>query len=89
MFMDFDKLMQYQNMIQKELRDEQQVDRKIDLLSIINHLTSGPRNIVQKEQVIVEAVSRGFSETEVDKLLNKLIQENIIYESSPGYIKKR
>jgi len=87
--MDFDKLMQYQNMIQKELRDEQQVDRKIDLLSIINHLTSGPRNIVQKEQVIVEAVSRGFSETEVDKLLNKLIQENIIYESSPGYIKKR
>ena len=87
--MDFDKLMQYQNMIQKELRQEQQVDRKIDLLSIINHLTSGPKNIVQKEQIIVEAASRGFTENEVDKLLDKLIEENIIYESSPGYIKKR
>jgi len=81
--------MQYQNMIQKRLRTEQQLDKKIDLLSIINQLTMGPKNIVQKEQIIVEAVSRGFTEKEVDELIDKLIEENIIYESSPGYIKKK
>ena len=87
--LDFDKLMEYQNLMQQRLRTEQQIDKKIELLTIINHLTMGPKNIVQKEQIMIEAVSRGFSEEEVDTLLNQLIKENIIYESSPGYIKKR
>jgi len=87
--MDFKKLMEYQSMLQKRLRKEQQVDKKIELLSIVNHLTSGPRNIVQKEQVIVEATSRGFTADEVDIYLDRLIKENIIYESSPGYLKKK
>ena len=87
--LDFDKLMEYQNLMQQRLRTEQQVDRKIELLTIINHLTMGPKNLVQKEQIMIEAVSRGFSESEVDTLLDQLIKENIIYESSPGYIKKR
>lgn len=87
--MEFDKLMDYQNMVQQRLRQEQQQDRKIDLLSIINQLTQGPKNMVQKEQVIVEATSRGISEEEIHKLIQKLIDENIIYEDSPGYIKKR
>lgn len=87
--MDFDKLMEYQNLLQQRLRTEQQIDKKIELLSIVNQLTMGPKNIVQKEQIMIEAVSRGFTEDEVDKLLDQLIKENIIYESSPGYIKKR
>lgn len=87
--LDFDKLMEYQNLMQQRLRTEQQIDKKIELLTIINHLTMGPKNIVQKEQIIVEAISRGFTEDEVDTLLEQLITENIIYESSPGYIKKR
>jgi len=87
--LDFDKLMEYQNLMQQRLRTEQQVDKKIELLSIVNQLTMGPKNIVQKEQIMVEAVSRGFTEDEVDKLLDQLIKENIIYESSPGHIKKR
>ena len=53
--MDFNKLMEYQNLVQTRLRQEQTVDKKIDLLSLINQLTSGPKNIVQKELIIVEA----------------------------------
>jgi hypothetical protein len=87
--MDFKKLMEYQNMMQQRLRTEQQVDKKIELLTIINHLTIGPRNIVQKEQIMIEATSRGFSEKEVDDLLDVLVKENIVFESPPGYIKKR
>ncbi len=87
--MDFDELMEYQRMLQKKLRKEQLVDKKIDLLSIINQLSSGPRNIVQVEQVIIEAISRGYREDEIHRLLDQLKEENIIYESSSGYIKKR
>ena len=87
--MDFDKLMKYQDILQNKLRKEQLVDKKIEILSIINKLTAGPKNMVQKEQIIVEAVSNGFSEDDVGKHIDKLIDDNIIYESSPGYIKKR
>jgi DNA replicative helicase MCM subunit Mcm2 (Cdc46/Mcm family) len=87
--MEFDKLLEYQNMVHNRLRNEQQMDKKIELLTIINQLTVGPKNIVQKEQIIVEALSRGFTEEEIDKLLDKLIEDKIIYEDSPGYIKKK
>ena len=87
--MDVNDLLSYQNMLQKNLRKEEILDRKIELLSIINQLTMGPRNLVQKEQVMIEAESRGFREKEVVDLLDSLIKENIIYESSPGFIKKR
>ena len=87
--MNFDKLMDYQNMMRKNLRIEQEIDRKIDLLTIINYLTMGPKNLVQKEQIIIEANSRGFTDDEVDKLLKELLDENIIFEPNPGFIKKR
>ena len=87
--MDFNNMMEYQNMVMKRLRKEQQTDKKIELLSIINQLTSGPRNMVQTEQILIEANARGFTNEETEKLLDKLIEDNIIYESSSGYIKKR
>jgi hypothetical protein len=87
--MDIDRLIAYQNMVQKSLRTEEKLDRKLDLLTIINHLTFGPKNIVQKEMIIIEAQTRGFSENDIDVLLNELIKENIIFEPTPGFIKKR
>ena len=87
--MDVDKLLAYQNMLQKTLRREEQTDKKIDLLTIINHLTFGPKNIVQKEEIIIEALAHGFTEEDIEHYLDELIKENIIFESSPGFIKKR
>ncbi|MBN1503127.1 hypothetical protein JW930_06280 [Candidatus Woesearchaeota archaeon] len=87
--LDFDELIKYQRFLQKALKKEQRLDNKIELLSIINRLTAGPRNIVQKEQIMIEAVAAGFREEDVEKLLEQLIREKIIYESTPGYIKKR
>ena len=87
--MEFDKLMDYQNMVQKRLRKEQQLDMKIDVLSIINQLTLGPKNLVQVEQVILEGTSRGMSEEDVHDFIDKLVSENIIYRPAPGYLSKR
>ena len=87
--MEFNNLMEYQKMIRKNLKTEQQRDRKIDLLSIINQLTSGPKNMVQVEQVIIESASHGFAAEETRNIIDALIEENIIFESSPGFIKKK
>ena len=87
--MDFKSLIEYQNMLQQKLRQEQKTDRKIEFLSLINQLTSGPRNLVQKEQVLVEAKERGFTEVEAQELIDKLIAERIIFEPNSGYLKKR
>ncbi len=87
--MDFKSLIEYQNMLQQKLRQEQKTDRKIEFLSLINELTSGPRNLVQKEQVLIEAKERGFTETETQEIIDKLIAERIIFEPNSGYLKKR
>ncbi|MBN2423198.1 hypothetical protein JXB41_08300 [Candidatus Woesearchaeota archaeon] len=86
---DFEKLKKYQSFLQKSIIKERQIDKKIELITIINHLTAGPKNLVQKEQIIIEANSRGFSDDEIEKLIQELKRDNIIYETSPGYIKKR
>ena len=86
---DFDELMRYQNLMQKRLKKESKIDKKIELMSIINQLTTGPGNLVQKENIILEASARGFSNNEIENYLIDLINSNIIFESSPGYIKKR
>ena len=75
--------------MQNRIIKEQQLDRKIELLSIINQLTAGPKNMVQKEKLFLIAKEKGFSEEEIDFLLDKLIEEGIVYEPMEGNIKKR
>jgi DNA phosphorothioation-dependent restriction protein DptG len=87
--MEFDKLMKYQDMVQNRLRKEQNLDRKIDLLSIINQLTAGPKNLVQKEQILVETSARGITFDQANDLLEKLIEERVIIENPKGFIRKR
>ena len=86
---EFEELMKYQNLLQRKLRQESRTDKKIEVMSVINQLTNGPSNLVQKERIILEASSRGLTNTEIERYLSELIKMNIIFESSPGYIKKR
>ena len=86
---DFDKLNEYQRFLRKAVIKEDKLDRKIELMTIINQLTAGPKNLVQKEQIVIEATMQGFSEKEIDALIEQLKSDNIIFESTPGYIKKR
>ncbi len=58
------------------------------MMSIINELTSGPKEMVQLESIIIEAASRGVSEEEVMKNLNQLKRDRVIYETRPGFFKK-
>ncbi len=86
---NFDELVKIQNQIRQKLIKEESTDKKITILSLINELTSGPKEIVQKESLIIEATKRGISEDDVDKIIEQLKKDNVIFESKPGYIEKR
>jgi hypothetical protein len=85
---NFDELMRLQHQIQRGLLREQRTDLKIEVISIINVLTSGRKETVQKEAVFIEANHRGFDHDEVGTLIEELIKDKIIFEPMLGYIKK-
>lgn len=84
----FEELMRVQHQIQKGLLREQRTDLKIEVISIINVLTSGRKETVQKEAVFIESANRGFNHDEVANLIEELIKDKIIFEPMLGYIKK-
>ena len=85
---EFDDLMKIQNQIRQGLLREQRENITLTIMSIINELTSGPKEMVQLESIIIEAASRGVSEEEVMKNLNQLKRDRVIYETRPGFFKK-
>jgi DNA replicative helicase MCM subunit Mcm2 (Cdc46/Mcm family) len=86
---NFNELLKIQNQIRAGLKREEAMDNKIKVLSIINELTSGPKETMQKELLIIETNNRGISEQDVEKILIQLEKDNVIFEPSPGHIKKR
>lgn len=67
------------NMAQRLARD-QQLDRTIDLLSLLQGLVTDKFGRVPKEILLVEAMQSGFSENEVYALLDKLISQHTLKE---------
>ncbi len=85
---EFDDLMKIQNQIRQGLLREQKENITLTIMSIISELTSGPNGIVQLESIIIEASNRGIGEEEVMKNINQLKRDRVIYETSPGFLKK-
>jgi len=86
---NFNELIKIQNQIRQGLLREQELDKRVSVLSLINELTSGPKESVQKESLIVEAANKGISEEDLNKEIEKLEKDNIIFEPKPGFIKKK
>ncbi len=84
--LDFDEIMDLQRKLASEVAEEQETDNKITLMSIINDMTSGEKDIIQKERVIIEAQQQGLNEEQVERLLKELESDNFLIEEK-GYIK--
>lgn len=85
---EFEDLLKIQNQIRQGLLREQKDGRTISIMTIINELTSGPKESVQIESVIIEAINRGISEKEAMDNIEQLLRDKVIYEVTPGFIKK-
>ncbi len=77
---EFDELMRVQRFTATRLRQENEVDRKVKLMSLVQGLNPDKRGRILTEQIMVEALNEGFTDEEVDRLLDEL--------ESDGYLKR-
>ncbi|MBW2982921.1 hypothetical protein KY327_01305 [Candidatus Woesearchaeota archaeon] len=85
---DFNDLLKIQRMMASRLMEESTVDDKIKLLDVINRLVTDRNRKVQKETVLVQAQEEGFSEEEALRLLDTLLDDKLVIEPEPGYVKR-
>lgn len=77
---EFDELMRIQQMVTNRLSVEERMDRKLKLMELISGMVSGPDNSVMAETLRFEASQEGFSENEIERLLNELKSDGMIRE---------
>lgn len=86
---EFEELLNIQRRMQSKLNQEREMDQSLDILAIINEMAPYPDQRIQKESLMYEAQSRGFSYDETEMILDKLIRDRILFEPEPGFIQRR
>ena len=81
---EFDELMRVQRNMAGRLREENDMDRKVSLLSIIQGLNPDKKGRILTEQIVVEARVQGFSDDEVDGLLTDLGNDGYLQRVEMG-----
>jgi len=81
---EFDELMRVQRNMATRLRSENELDRKVKLLSVIQGLNADKKGRILTEQIVVEARDQGFSESEVDALLDELERDGYLQRVEMG-----
>ncbi len=87
MGLDFDELKKIQKIMQERAVKEVEQDRTIELISMVNSMIADGRK-VQTERVYFLALDRGFTEAQVNEVIDKLIKDRIIYQPKVGYIQR-
>jgi len=75
--LEFDEIVRIQNLMASNIARENEVDRKLDIIEIINQL-KGKKKFVQVEEVIVEARYQNINENEVLKILDELEKDSVL-----------
>jgi len=75
--LEFDEIVRIQNLMASNIARENEVDRKLDIIEIINQL-KGKKKFVQVEEVIVEARYQNINENEVLKILDELEKDDVL-----------
>ncbi|MEM2115381.1 MAG: hypothetical protein QXD62_01715 [Candidatus Woesearchaeota archaeon] len=75
------------NSLFRKTMQELEEDRYLNLMHLILSIISSKKQTLL-EEIIIEGKMNGFSEPEIYKVLDKLIEDKIIEKSDNGYIKK-
>ncbi len=75
-------------MINESTRKELQDDRETELMALINSLVPYDKK-VQLEELFYAALERGFSESEIRRVINQYIKDKIFFQPEVGYIQRR
>lgn len=83
---DFDDIMRIQRQMLGRIARENEMDKKIELLQIIQSIRPQKDGRIQIETILLEAQYSGMVEGEVMDLLDELSKDNLIREE-PGFIR--
>lgn len=81
---DFDELMRLQRNMASRLHQENEMDRKVSLLSLIQGLNPDKRGRILTESIVVEARTEGFTESEVESLIDSLEEDGYLQRVEMG-----
>jgi DNA replicative helicase MCM subunit Mcm2 (Cdc46/Mcm family) len=84
---DFQEIMRMQQMMSQRIMREQTVNRKVDVLTIINDMAKGSKKQLQVESIVIEAGYNGIEENDVMRILDELADDKLISFSGTGYIR--
>lgn len=76
----FDELMRIQRNTATRLRREDELDRKVGLMTLIQGLNPDRRGRILTELIVVEALAQGYNEEDTNRFLDELEED--------GYIKR-
>ncbi len=85
---NFDELMKIQQQMAGRIMRENETDRKLELMDIINNLTSIRRPKVQVEQVILEAQNQGMTEDQAITTIDELLDFGFITQPEDGFVQR-
>ena len=86
---EFDKLLDMQRKMQSRIAKEQEMDNTIDVLQIINEMAPHADQIIQIEEIFLEAQMRGFPYNETENIIEKLVKDRVLFKPSPGFVQRR
>lgn len=81
---EFDELMRLQRNMASRLRHEEEMDRKVTLLSLIQGLNPDKKGRILTEQIMVEARQEGFTDEEVESLIDDLERDGYLRRVEMG-----
>ncbi len=86
---DFNELLKIQQRMSRMLLNEDRVNHKIDVITLVRDMCGPAKKKVQREQVIIEAGLQGISSADVESILQELVNDNIIFIPQEGYLQIR
>lgn len=89
MVSNFNDLMKYQNKVQTLIKKEQTEDDTLEVMTIINEVAPYPGQMIQKEKIFLEAGMRGIDHKSVEKIIERLKIDRVIFEPQFGYLQKK
>ncbi|MBN2142299.1 hypothetical protein JW711_03125 [Candidatus Woesearchaeota archaeon] len=84
----FEEIMRQQNMMLRSVAQESETDNKIKILDIVNNLVGAKNKKIQKEAVLIEAQGEGMLADESERILDGLIDDRVLEEPEPGFVKR-
>lgn len=83
---EFEDLMEIQRMMASKLAEEEEVDKKVDVLNLIRNMTDNGDKDIQTESIIVRCTQKGMSEQQILDILDELEKDRIITYPTRGYV---